>query len=242
MDLKPFLKEIYQVAPTLISVRSIEELQYKIADLLQTYLGEFHNGSLYFGNDTPLTNEELEDLLSMQESDVEDYMTSIKILDLSSYIRYKDLNVKPNVHWAGGGIESVFRDLLNKETDFFSFPINISFFPDLYSCILTVYLHNDEDNQILVNVKLNELEDRIPLSLLEKTKEPKKYTGYYACDDGSMDALVVINKFNLNFYRGNTLKYIMRAGKKDPSKEIEDLEKANHYIDLEIERIKDRNR
>lgn len=42
----------------------------------------------------------------------------------------------------------------------------------------------------------------------------------------------------LNFCRGNAVKYIARAGAKDDSKEIEDLEKARWYIDREIERLK----
>ena len=52
-----------------------------------------------------------------------------------------------------------------------------------------------------------------------------------------MDAEVVINKFNLNFNRGNVIKYCIRAGKKDPSREIEDLEKAKRYIEFEISRL-----
>lgn len=41
----------------------------------------------------------------------------------------------------------------------------------------------------------------------------------------------------LNFCRGNAVKYICRAGKKDPAKEVEDLQKAAWYINREIERI-----
>ena len=67
-----------------------------------------------------------------------------------------------------------------------------------------------------------------------------KFTGYYASDDGELDAEVVINKFNLNFNRGNVLKYIIRAGKKDPSKELEDLEKARQYVEFEIARLSER--
>lgn len=43
---------------------------------------------------------------------------------------------------------------------------------------------------------------------------------------------------SLGFHRGNAVKYIARAGIKDPAKEIEDLEKARWYIDREIERLK----
>lgn len=40
------------------------------------------------------------------------------------------------------------------------------------------------------------------------------------------------------FCLGNTLKYICRAGKKDPNKTIEDLEKAEWYLHHCIERLK----
>ena len=60
---------------------------------------------------------------------------------------------------------------------------------------------------------------------------------YYLSEDGSMDVTLIINKFNLNFNKGNVIKYLVRAGKKDPSKEIEDLEKARDYIDYEISRV-----
>lgn len=42
---------------------------------------------------------------------------------------------------------------------------------------------------------------------------------------------------NLNFNRGNAVKYIARAGKKDLAKEIEDLEKARWYIERELYRL-----
>jgi hypothetical protein len=42
---------------------------------------------------------------------------------------------------------------------------------------------------------------------------------------------------NLNFNRGNAVKYIARAGKKDPEKELEDLQKAEFYLQREIARL-----
>lgn len=43
----------------------------------------------------------------------------------------------------------------------------------------------------------------------------------------------------LNFCRGNAVKYIARAGAKDVNAEIQDLEKAIWYIQREIQRMKD---
>ena len=42
---------------------------------------------------------------------------------------------------------------------------------------------------------------------------------------------------NLNFNRGNAIKYIARAGRKDAMKTIEDLRKARWYIDRELKRV-----
>lgn len=42
---------------------------------------------------------------------------------------------------------------------------------------------------------------------------------------------------NLNFNRGNAVKYIARAGKKDSSKELEDLQKAQWYLSRELTRL-----
>ena len=42
----------------------------------------------------------------------------------------------------------------------------------------------------------------------------------------------------LGFLEGNVVKYIARAGRKDSSKLIEDLEKAKRYLELELEHLK----
>ena len=43
-----------------------------------------------------------------------------------------------------------------------------------------------------------------------------------------------------NWFRGNVFKYLARAGWKNPTKELEDLEMAAHYLQREIDRIKGR--
>jgi hypothetical protein len=45
----------------------------------------------------------------------------------------------------------------------------------------------------------------------------------------------------MNFNRGNAVKYIARAGFKASSDEIEDLKKAAWYINREIDRLEMRN-
>lgn len=43
---------------------------------------------------------------------------------------------------------------------------------------------------------------------------------------------------HLSFCAGNVVKYVCRAGRKDPDKHVEDLEKARWYLDREIAKVK----
>ena len=49
-----------------------------------------------------------------------------------------------------------------------------------------------------------------------------------------LQAIDVIDGFKLNFNLGNVVKYVLRSGKKDPSKTKEDLKKALYYLSREI--------
>jgi hypothetical protein len=55
---------------------------------------------------------------------------------------------------------------------------------------------------------------------------------------GIYEAINVIEAWNLCFSLGNVVKYISRAGKKDPEREIEDLEKAKWYLERHIQNLK----
>lgn len=68
---------------------------------------------------------------------------------------------------------------------------------------------------------------------LEAVSHPSHYQGKYETID-----VIEAQGWGAGFNKGNALKYILRAGRKDASKEIEDLEKARWYIDREISRLK----
>ena len=55
------------------------------------------------------------------------------------------------------------------------------------------------------------------------------------------EAIKVIEAWDLDFHLGNTVKYISRAGKKDPTKELEDLKKAMFYLDRKIKNLQKNN-
>lgn len=53
----------------------------------------------------------------------------------------------------------------------------------------------------------------------------------------SLEAIDVIDDFDLNFNLGNAVKYILRAGKKGTEADaIRDLQKASAYIEHEIKK------
>jgi len=65
-------------------------------------------------------------------------------------------------------------------------------------------------------------------------KEAVNHPSHYGGKDNPYEAIKVIRAWELSFSLGNTIKYIARAGKKDPSKRIEDLHKAMWYLQEEI--------
>ena len=60
--------------------------------------------------------------------------------------------------------------------------------------------------------------------------------------DGKIEVINFIEDKQLNYHRGNAVKYICRAGKKDPNKEIEDLQKAIWYLRRECKRLRGANK
>lgn len=77
--------------------------------------------------------------------------------------------------------------------------------------------------------------DRIAQEILGKQDavvHPPHYGG-----DLPTEPIKVIRAWGLNFALGNAVKYIARAGKKDPGKTLEDLKKARFYLDDEISNL-----
>jgi hypothetical protein len=72
----------------------------------------------------------------------------------------------------------------------------------------------------------------------EAVNHPAHYT------NGGIEVIDAIDAWGLGFCDGNAVKYIARAGKKDPTKTVEDLQKARWYLDrlisqLQGERLRD---
>lgn len=67
----------------------------------------------------------------------------------------------------------------------------------------------------------------------DNVNHPSHYT------DGNIEVIDFIEDKNFNYHRGNVIKYVSRAGKKGPGKELEDLKKARWYLDREIQRLEE---
>lgn len=64
------------------------------------------------------------------------------------------------------------------------------------------------------------------------------HPSYY---QGKIEVIDFIEDKGLGFNLGNCVKYISRAGKKNPDKRIEDLKKARWYLDRKIRNMEKRN-
>ena len=69
----------------------------------------------------------------------------------------------------------------------------------------------------------------------DNKKEAVNHPDHYK--EGGFEVIDIINAYSHvrgSFALGNAVKYILRAGKKDPSKYIEDLKKAIWYLQNEV--------
>ena len=75
------------------------------------------------------------------------------------------------------------------------------------------------------------------LQHLKNKIEMVNHPNHYGGENNTYEAIKVIEAWDLDFCLGNAVKYISRAGKKDASKELEDLNKAVWYLNRRIEQI-----
>jgi len=74
-----------------------------------------------------------------------------------------------------------------------------------------------------------------PAVPLEVPKEKINHPSHY--NMGKIEVIDFIEDQDLNFNRGNAVKYIARAGVKDIATELDDLKKAVWYMNREIQRL-----
>ena len=95
-------------------------------------------------------------------------------------------------------------------------------------CDKSEYEYELEDDTIVIKELVDG--ERTPSS--DNVSHPPHYA-----EGWSNGAEVIDLTEHLSFCAGNVVKYVCRAGRKDPDKHVEDLKKARWYIDREIERV-----
>lgn len=92
--------------------------------------------------------------------------------------------------------------------------------------------YSEEDAELASrfdNIDVKKRLDDLLETLLNTVNHPAHY------NDGKIEVIEFIEDKALGFHLGNAIKYIARAGKKDPAKLTEDLEKAIWYVKRFIE-------
>lgn len=104
-------------------------------------------------------------------------------------------------------------------------------------CDKSEYEYELKDDAIVIKERADRFKS-ITLGCERTTSsDTVSHPSYYA-DGWSNGAEVIDLTEHLSFCAGNVVKYVCRAGRKDPDKHIEDLEKARWYLDREIARVK----
>lgn len=86
------------------------------------------------------------------------------------------------------------------------------------------------------NVSIPEVRT-VTLPYIPDIKEDMINSPSHYAEGRNYEPIDVIEDWDLDFCLGNALKYISRAGRKDPTKEIEDLKKSVYYINRKIEQL-----
>ena len=89
----------------------------------------------------------------------------------------------------------------------------------------------------ITNSPESDLDKALALIGVEIENDPVNHPSHYT--DGKIEVIDFIEDKKLGFCLGNAVKYIARAGKKDPTKEIEDLKKAKWYVERRIKELEE---
>lgn len=103
-----------------------------------------------------------------------------------------------------------------------------------------------KSNNIGFDIPINELPKKPSTVIYDYTtgdciaKHSELRPEHYGGANSTYEVFNVLEAWKLDkdFYLGNVIKYIARAGKKDATKELEDLEKALVYLQRRISELK----
>ena len=103
-------------------------------------------------------------------------------------------------------------------------------------CGKSEYEYELKDNTIVIKERVDQFESTHLGSESTTSSGNVSHPPHYA-DGWSNGAEVIDLTEHLSFCAGNVVKYVCRAGRKDPDKYVEDLKKARWYLDREIARV-----
>ena len=104
-------------------------------------------------------------------------------------------------------------------------------------CKKSEYEHELKDDAIGIKERVDLLKPTAPWQKRRLSSDNVSHPPHYA-EGWSNGAEVIDLTEHLSFCAGNVVTYVCRAGRKDPGKHVEDLEKARWYLEREIARVK----
>lgn len=67
------------------------------------------------------------------------------------------------------------------------------------------------------------------------------HPAHYGGESNPFEPIKIIEHYDLNFMLGNTIKYVLRAGKKGKGDKLEDLQKALWNLQREVDNMKNKS-
>lgn len=143
----------------------------------------------------------------------------------------EDLDVK-----VFDNMDDAIKYMMNKYADTL---IALSDYPNITKEMKEHKFEDKKTDESVVKIKLGDdpmcdaIRDCTMKYMDDKINHPKHY-----CEGRKYEPWDVIKDWSLDYDLGCAVKYISRAGRKDESKKLEDLEKAKAYLQHEIENIR----
>lgn len=103
-------------------------------------------------------------------------------------------------------------------------------------CDKSEYEYDIENDAIVIKERVDRFKPTSPWQERTPSSDNVSHPPHYV-NGWTNGAEVIDLTEHLSFCAGNVVKYVCRAGRKDPVKHVEDLEKARWYLDREIARI-----
>lgn len=129
--------------------------------------------------------------------------------------------------------EEIGRVVLAPGSRMMAYPVGVPY----AICDKSEYEYELKNDAIVIKELVDRFKSTPPRQERTLSSDSVSHPPHYA-NGWSNGAEVIDLTEHLSFCAGNVVKYVCRAGRKDPDKHVEDLEKARWYLDREIERVK----